>query len=113
MGVERFGRNLAAGGQDAQRDGQVEAAGLLGQVGRCQVDGDAAVGEFVAAVEDGGAHALAAFAHAGVGQADDGEDRQAVGQVRFHAHRRRGDAGQRAAAQDGKTHVRPSVSSNR
>ena len=35
--------DLAAGREDAQRDRQVEAAGLLGQVGRRQVDGDALV----------------------------------------------------------------------
>ncbi|MCY1219213.1 hypothetical protein D9M72_311770 [compost metagenome] len=98
MRIQCLGRDLAAGGQDAERDGQVEAAGFLGQVGRGQVDGDAAVGKLVAAVEDGGAYALAAFAHAGVGQADDGEGRQAVGKVGLDPHRRRGDAGQRPAA---------------
>jgi hypothetical protein len=35
--------DLPAGGQDAQRDRQVEAARILGQVGRRQVDGDALV----------------------------------------------------------------------
>jgi hypothetical protein len=37
------GVDLAAGRQDAQRDRQVEAARILGQVGRRQVDGDALV----------------------------------------------------------------------
>ncbi len=44
MVVECLGRNLAAGGQDAQCDRQVEAARLLGQVGRRQVDGSRRLG---------------------------------------------------------------------
>ena len=45
--------DLSAGRQDAQRDGQVKAARVFGQVGRRQIDGDALVGrEFKSAVLD-------------------------------------------------------------
>lgn len=39
---------LAAGGEDAQGDGQVEAPAVLGQVGRGEIERDSAVGEIEA-----------------------------------------------------------------
>ena len=83
--VEPCRIDLPAGGQDAQGDGQVEAAGILGQVGRRQVHGDALVGrKFQAAVDDGAAHALAGFLDLHVGQPHQGQAGQAVGQMHFH-----------------------------
>jgi hypothetical protein len=64
---------LLGGGEDAERDWQIEPPRLLGQVGRRQVDGDALRGEFEAAVLDGGADAVLGFLDLGVGQADDGK----------------------------------------
>ncbi|CUI79699.1 Uncharacterised protein [Achromobacter xylosoxidans] len=95
-------RQLSGGQQQAQRDGQVEAAGLLRNVGRRQIDRDAAGGEIEAAVEDGRAHAFTAFADFGVGQADHVETRQARPQVRLDAHRMGVQATERAAGDYGK-----------
>ena len=67
---KRFSRNLPARGQDAERDGQVEAPRLLRQIGGRKIDGDTAHGEIEAAVLQRGAHALAAFADFEIGQAD-------------------------------------------
>ena len=50
MRREPLGRDLRGGREDAERDRQVEPAALLGQVRRCEVDGDAARGELEAAV---------------------------------------------------------------
>ena len=51
--------DLTAGGQDAECDRQVEAATLLGQVGRGQIDGDAARRVIKLRAEDGRAHPVA------------------------------------------------------
>jgi hypothetical protein len=69
--VQPRARNLARGGQDADGDRQIEAARLLGQVGRREVDGDAMMRQFETGVGDGGAHAVTRFLHLGVGQAHD------------------------------------------
>ena len=39
--VEALGGELAAAGEHAQRDRQIERRGLLGQIGRGEVDDDA------------------------------------------------------------------------
>ncbi|MDT4855593.1 hypothetical protein FQZ97_899540 [compost metagenome] len=99
------GVDLAAGGQDAQRDRQVEAPRVLGQVGRRQVHRDALVGrELQPGVGDGRAHAFAGFLHLGVGQAHQREAGQAVGQVDFDLHGPRVQAEQGAAAHQRQTH---------
>ncbi|CUJ11638.1 Uncharacterised protein [Achromobacter xylosoxidans] len=95
-------RQLSGGQQQAQRDGQVEAAGLLRNVGRRQIDRDAAGGKIEAAVEDRRAHAFTAFADFGVGQADHVETRQARPQVRLDAHGMGVQATERAAGDYGK-----------
>ena len=105
VGGQFFGGNLAGGGEDAEGDGQVEAAGFFGQVGGGEVDGDFFCGELEAALDDGGAHAVAAFLHFGVGQADDVELRQAVGQMGFHFHGRGVHAFEGAAVDDGECHA--------
>ena len=56
--------------QDADGDGQIEARAFLFQVGGSEIDGDEGGRNQVAGVLDGGADAVAAFAHGGVGQAD-------------------------------------------
>ena len=62
-------------------------------------------GKLEAALDKGGAHAVAAFLHFGVGQADDVELRQAVGQMGFHFHGRGVHTFEGAAVDDGKCHA--------
>ena len=73
VAVERLQRELAARGEDAERDRQVEAAGVLRQVGRREIDRDAPRGKLEMRVVERRAHAVARFAHLGIGQADDVE----------------------------------------
>jgi hypothetical protein len=72
---------LSRGGEDAERDRQVEAPAFLAQLGRCEVDRDAPRWKLEARVHERRANAVAALLHFGVGKADDGERRQAVGEV--------------------------------
>src|SRR3546814_9535993 len=53
---QRLHRHLPAGGEDAPRDRQVEAAAVLGQVGGGEVDGDRALRELELRATDRGAH---------------------------------------------------------
>lgn len=82
--VQFVSRQLGAGGQDADRDGEVEARALFGDVGRRQVDRDAARREFEAAVDQGAAHAIARLLNRLLWQANDVECGQAVGEVGLH-----------------------------
>ncbi len=109
LGLRKAGRvDLAGSGEDAQRDRQVKARRILRQVGRCEVDRDAlVVREAQRAVRKRRAHALARLAHLGVGQADQGEARQPVGQVHLDLHRRRAEPVQRAAVNHGQRHRAP------
>src|SRR3546814_9719368 len=78
---QRLHRHLPAGGEDAQRDRQVEAAAVLGQVGGGEVDGDRALRELELRATDRGAHAVARLAHRRLRQADHVHPRQAAGEV--------------------------------
>ena len=60
----------AIGAEDADGDGQVEAGAFFLEIGGREVDGDEGGRDVEAGVLDGGADAVAAFAHGGVGQAD-------------------------------------------
>ena len=80
VALERLGRDVAAGGEDRARDGEVEARAGLAHRRRREVDRDALERELEARVEDRRPHALARLAHGAVGQADDRE----VGQARAH-----------------------------
>ena len=103
--VEPRGVDLPGGGEDAERDRQVEAARFLRQVGRRQADRDAlVVRELEAAGLQRRAHALARFLDLGVGQADQREARQAVGEMHLDRHRGRLEAAQGAAVDDGEGH---------
>ena len=63
--------DLPAGGQDAQGNGQIQPAGILGQISRGQIDGDAlVVGEFEPGVLDGATHALPRLLDLHIGQPD-------------------------------------------
>ena len=69
--VELIGFDLFAGGQHAERDGQVEARPFLFHVGGREVDGRAAHRKFEAGIGERGRDAVARFLHRGVRQADD------------------------------------------
>ncbi len=104
VAVEAIGLDLPRGDQDAQCDGQVEAAGFLGQVRRREIDGNASRREFEVAVLDGGADAVACFLDLGVGQADQGEGGQAGGEMDLDRDFRRRHACERTAPQHGERH---------
>ena len=74
-------RELAAGDQDADRDGQIEAGAGLVDVGGGQVDGDALERQREARVGERRVDPLAALPHGAVGQADGGERGQAAADV--------------------------------
>ena len=71
----------AHGRHDAERDGQVVVAALLGQVGGGQVDHDALARQGQAEPGEGPANALAALAHGLVPQADDHRAGLAAGEL--------------------------------
>ena len=58
-----------------------------------------------ARAEQGGAHALARFAHAGLGQSDNLGGRQAAREVHFHPHQRGIDPGAGTAVDQRQAHV--------
>ena len=82
----------ALGGEDAEGDRQVERRAGFAHVGRRQVDGDAVLGKLEARIADGAAHPVPALAHAGIGQADHREVRQAERHVDFDVDRTGFDA---------------------
>jgi len=91
--------------QGAQRDRQVEAARLLGQVGRRELDGDAlVVGKRNAALQQRGAYPFAGFIDFGIGQAHRREAGQAVGQMHLDGHRLGLQGIECAAVDDGEGH---------
>lgn len=102
--VKRRRFHLSGGGEDAECDRKIETAALLRQVGGRQVDGDAALGKFELRGDERRAHPVARLAHLGVGQADQVEGRQAVGQMNFDRHLGRGKTVQRTGAHDGERH---------
>jgi hypothetical protein len=104
VAVEHVRRRAGRRREDADRNRQVEAPGPLGQIGRREVHGDPARREVEAAVQQRGADPLAALADLGVGQPHDVERRQPVGQVDLDRDRRRIDADQAAAVDDGERH---------
>src|SRR5207247_1981451 len=101
------GRKLAARSEDAQRDREIEAARILGQLGRGEIDRDAARRKFEASVVERGAHAVACFAHFRIRQSDDVKGGQSRPQVYFHGHFRRVDTRERAACHGGNRHSFP------
>jgi len=89
---EGIGRYCADGTHQAQRDGQIVVAALLGQVGGGEVDGDALGRQAQARGDQRRAHPLARFLHRLVGQADDKESRQAGRNLHLHVDEHRIDA---------------------
>ena len=77
-------RENSHGGQDAQCHGQVKPGTLLFDAGRCQIDGDAIVGELVTGIADGGLDALFALLDRRLGQPHGGKRGQAGLDIHFH-----------------------------
>ena len=75
---------LAAGGQQRQKQRQIVHRAGLAHIGGGKVDGDAPVREAESKVFDGGAHPVGAFPHGRVRQADDGKRGQPAGNIGFH-----------------------------
>src|SRR5690348_10710814 len=67
--IERHQRELSGSDQNAKGDGQLEAATLLGDLGRGEIDDDAARRKLETAGEQGSLHAVATLAHHGSRQA--------------------------------------------
>ena len=95
--VELVGFDLFAGGEHAQRDGQVEARAFLFHVGGREVDGRAPHRKFETGIGERGGDAVARFLHRRVRQADDDDEGVAPTRVdldfdgiRFNAIKRRG-----------------------
>ena len=77
--------DLAAGRQNAQGNRQIQPPGVFGQVCRGQIDRNTFVmGKFEPAVLDGAAHPFARLFDLHIGQTDQTEAGQAIGQVHLH-----------------------------
>src|SRR5690606_13803871 len=84
---DRLLRDDALCRKDAEGDGKIKGRAGLTQMTRSQIDGDACERERVARVAQGGTHPFTAFAHSGVGKADNGELWQPTGDVDFDPDR--------------------------
>src|SRR3546814_16410785 len=69
----RLTRDLLGGGEDAERDREIKARAVLGQISRRQIAGDALQRKAIAAVADRGPHAILGLAHGGFRQTHDVE----------------------------------------
>ena len=78
--------DLFAGGEHAQRDGQVKTWPFFFDVGGRQIDGGLAHGEFVAGIHEGGGNAVLGFLDGGVGQADERNKSFPVTAIDLHLH---------------------------
>ena len=63
VGFQGVAGQLARSGENANGDGQIKAATLLGQIRRRQVHGDASAGKFEMGIEQGAAYPILAFLH--------------------------------------------------
>jgi hypothetical protein len=79
-------RQHVHGGEQTERDRQVEVAALLEQIGRRQVDGDSPRRQRQAHRRQRRAHPLPALGHRLVGQAHDRKRRQALGDLHLDVH---------------------------
>ena len=101
---QRGVRDLAGRREDADRDRQIVAPRLLGQIGGREVDRDLARREIELRVLQRGAHAVARFLDLGVGQADEIERRQPAGEVDFDRDERGLEPGETAREDDRERH---------
>ena len=84
--AQRVRGDLPGGGQDPQRDGQIEDRARLPRVGRGQVHGDPPHGHLEAGVPHRRAHPLPGFPHCGVRKPNDREGGEPGADVQFHPH---------------------------
>ena len=103
-GGQQIARDLTGCREDADGDREVETPAFLGQIGRGQVDGDAARRKLEPTVDDRGADPVFCFFDLGFGQTDDGEARQSVGKMNLDFDLRRVHAGEGTTANDGNAH---------
>ncbi len=87
-GPDGAGFHATSGGENAEGDREIERGAFLTEVSRSKVDRDAVLGKGEAGVADGRAHAFAALAHGGVGEAHGGEHGQTRRHVDFDADER-------------------------
>jgi hypothetical protein len=92
LGAERAG----VGGQDRERDRQVERRTLLASVGRRQVDRYLAIGKFVAGILDRRLDPFLGLAHGALGEADGPELRHSARDVNLDFDREGVHPGKRA-----------------
>jgi hypothetical protein len=85
-------RDDLIGGEDAEREDEVEPGSLLAHVRRSKVRRDPLHRVVVAGVSDGTAHPVARLLHGGVRQPDDREHRESVVDVDLDADGNRIDA---------------------
>ena len=105
MTGQPVGIELIAGCQNADGNRQVEAARVLGQIGRGQIHRDApVVRKIQPGVLDRAAHPFTRFLDFGIGQPDQCEAGQARGQVHLHHDGRSFQPEQGATGDEGKGH---------
>ena len=104
--------NLARGGQQRQRDGQLIMASLLAGARGRQIDRDAAVGHRIAGVAQGRGNALTSLTHGVIGHAHGREVGQAIGEVELDEDGIALDAPQPHGVHARETHssLRPGIS---
>ena len=83
---EPIARELPAGDEDPQGDGQIERRAVLADVGGREVDGDAAERKLEAGVGQSGAHPLSALLDRAVRQADGAERGETAADVHLDVH---------------------------
>src|SRR6185503_5506241 len=106
LSVERRGRELAARGEDPERDRQIEAARVLRQLGRREIDRDAARGKLEMRMVERGPYTVACLAHLGIRESDDMKCGQTRTEVNLHGHLGRVDTGKRAARHRSDRHMK-------
>ena len=96
--------NLPRGGENAERDRQIEPPRFLGQIGGRQIDGDAPGRKFKTGILQGGAYAVARLPDLDIGQTDQRDARQTTGQMHFGGDSRRIETVEAATMNDGEGH---------
>jgi hypothetical protein len=80
-----FGQ-LATGGQDTERDGQVEGTAVFANVRRREIDRDSPQGKRESGIGERCAYPFPALLDRAVRKADGREARQTIGDVHFDVH---------------------------
>ena len=93
--LERAARELLRRCEERERDREVEAGSLLAQLGGRKIDRDPAGREAQLCRGDSRAHPLTRLLAGAIGEADDGEARDAVASVRLHVDPTRLEADER------------------